>query len=196
MDCGNYYGSKVWHSNTKYRRVIWRCNHKYDDDKCQTTHFTEDEIEEMFITATNQLVEMKVEVMRNYSEMNEILFGTTELESEQGKLEDEINEVASLIEDCVNENARIVLDQADYEKRYNALVTRFDKSNSRLEEVKEQMFERQAKGMEVEQFLKELDKVGFVEKFDEELFLGLIEVVEVSREKRIVRFKDGSEIEV
>ncbi|SKA11750.1 hypothetical protein SAMN02745116_02467 [Pilibacter termitis] len=150
----------------------------------------------MFITATNQLVEMKVEVMRNYSEMNEILFGTTELESEQGKLEDEINEVASLIEDCVNENARIVLDQADYEKRYNALVTRFDKSNSRLEEVKEQMFERQAKGMEVEQFLKELDKVGFVEKFDEELFLGLIEVVEVSREKRIVRFKDGSEIEV
>nr|WP_234984675.1 hypothetical protein [Pilibacter termitis] len=128
--------------------------------------------------------------------MNEILFGTTELESEQGKLEDEINEVASLIEDCVNENARIVLDQADYEKRYNALVTRFDKSNSRLEEVKEQMFERQAKGMEVEQFLKELDKVGFVEKFDEELFLGLIEVVEVSREKRIVRFKDGSEIEV
>ncbi|MDE7364496.1 MAG: recombinase family protein, partial [Ruminococcus sp.] len=27
-DCGNFYGSKVWHSTNKYRRVIWRCNHK------------------------------------------------------------------------------------------------------------------------------------------------------------------------
>ena len=28
--CGEWYGSKVWHSTDKYRRVIWRCNHKYD----------------------------------------------------------------------------------------------------------------------------------------------------------------------
>jgi len=24
--CGGMYGSKVWHSNSKYRRVIWQCN--------------------------------------------------------------------------------------------------------------------------------------------------------------------------
>ena len=27
-ECGCWYGSKVWHSNSKYRKVIWRCNHK------------------------------------------------------------------------------------------------------------------------------------------------------------------------
>ena len=26
-ECGSWFGSKVWHSNDKYRRVIWQCNH-------------------------------------------------------------------------------------------------------------------------------------------------------------------------
>jgi hypothetical protein len=26
--CGSFYGSKVWHSTDKYRKIIWRCNHK------------------------------------------------------------------------------------------------------------------------------------------------------------------------
>ncbi|MGH2186184.1 zinc ribbon domain-containing protein, partial [Enterococcus faecalis] len=73
-DCGNFYGSKVWHSNTKYRRTVWRCNHKYgNDEKCQTPHLTEDEIKEIFIKATNQLVDMKDEVISNYDEMKEML---------------------------------------------------------------------------------------------------------------------------
>lgn len=43
----------------------------------------EDEIKELFIKATNQLVGMKDEVMSNYAEMKEMLFGTAELEAEQ-----------------------------------------------------------------------------------------------------------------
>ena len=27
--CGATFGPKVWHSNDKYRRVIWQCNNKY-----------------------------------------------------------------------------------------------------------------------------------------------------------------------
>ena len=30
-DCGGFYGSKIWHSNSKNRSVIWRCNNKYRD---------------------------------------------------------------------------------------------------------------------------------------------------------------------
>lgn len=28
-DCGSYFGAKVWHSNSKYRRVIYQCNSKF-----------------------------------------------------------------------------------------------------------------------------------------------------------------------
>ena len=76
------------------------------------------------------MVDIKDEVISNYEEMKEMLFGTVELESEQRQLEDELNEVAGLIEDCIKENARVALDQAEYEKRYNGLVERFDKASN------------------------------------------------------------------
>ena len=127
--------------------------------------------------------------------MKEMLFGTVELESEQRQLEDELNEVAGLIEDCIKENARVALDQAEYEKRYNGLVERFDKANERLEEIKAQIAERQARGQQIEMFLKDLEKVGVVKEFDDDLFLSLVERIEVGREKVVVRFKDGTKVE-
>lgn len=139
--------------------------------------------------------DIKDEVISNYEEMKEMLFGTVELESEQRQLEDELNEVAGLIEDCIKENARVALDQAEYEKRYNGLVERFDKANERLEEIKAQIAERQARGQQIEMFLKDLEKVGVVKEFDDDLFLALVERIEVGREKVVVRFKDGTELE-
>ena len=32
-DCGSYFGSKVWNSTSKYRRVIWQCNSKFQGGK-------------------------------------------------------------------------------------------------------------------------------------------------------------------
>lgn len=42
--CGSYFGSKVWHSTSKYRRVIWQCNHKFNGKRCKTPYFYEDAI--------------------------------------------------------------------------------------------------------------------------------------------------------
>lgn len=46
-ECGSWFGSKVWHSNDKYRRVIWQCNHKFDGKRCTTPHLTEDQIKKL-----------------------------------------------------------------------------------------------------------------------------------------------------
>ncbi len=37
-DCGEAYGPKVWHSNDKYRRVIWQCNAKFRDKSKKMLH--------------------------------------------------------------------------------------------------------------------------------------------------------------
>ena len=51
-----WYGSKVLHSNDKYRRVIWQCNHKFKDrTRCKTPHLTEDEIKAAFVRMVNKL---------------------------------------------------------------------------------------------------------------------------------------------
>lgn len=34
-DHGGFFGSKVWHSTDKYRRITWRCTSKFtDEEKC------------------------------------------------------------------------------------------------------------------------------------------------------------------
>lgn len=56
-DCGEIFGSKVWHSNSKYRRTIWRCNAKYESsDPCSTPHLYEDDLKQYFITALSELL--------------------------------------------------------------------------------------------------------------------------------------------
>ncbi len=139
-DCGSWYGSKTWHSNSKYKRTIWQCNHKYHDgNKCATPHFIEEDIQEKFITAANQIIENKDEIIENFNIIKDTIFSTEKLESEKLELETEVNQVAGLIEECISENARVALDQTDYENRYTAFVERYDRATKRLEKVQEEI---------------------------------------------------------
>ena len=57
-DCGDYYGSKTWHSTSKYRRSIWQCNSKFSgNQKCRTPHLDEERVKTAFLTAFNTLIE-------------------------------------------------------------------------------------------------------------------------------------------
>lgn len=65
-ECGGFYGSKVWHSNDKYRKVIWQCNNKFKNkEKCKTPHLTEEQMKEEFVKAFNNLVSNKEEVIKD-----------------------------------------------------------------------------------------------------------------------------------
>lgn len=90
--CGNWYGAKVWHSQDKYRRVIYRCNKKYQKGKepCESPHFSESELKEIFMKALNLLIEEKEECIDNLKELIEDTCQTDELEVQQERLEAEI----------------------------------------------------------------------------------------------------------
>lgn len=80
-ECGSFYGSKVWHSNSKYRRTVWQCNHKFKNEKkCKTPHIYEDQIKEAFIKAFNSLIEDKEEIIMGYEVILEELLDTSKLE--------------------------------------------------------------------------------------------------------------------
>lgn len=122
-ECGSWYGSKVWHSNTKYRKTIWQCNHKFDGDcRCQTPHLTDEEIQLHFLSAANKLLATKAAVIANGREMQALLFDTTELEAEQTQLLEETQVVSDMVQQAIQENARTALNQTEYQKRYDSLV--------------------------------------------------------------------------
>lgn len=54
-DCGDIFGAKTWHSNDRYRRVVWQCNGKFKGEhKCETPHLTEERLKELFLAALGE----------------------------------------------------------------------------------------------------------------------------------------------
>lgn len=54
--------------------------------------------------------------------------------------------LVEMTQNCIAENARIVQDQGEYQKRYNGLVERYEKAKARFDEVTETIAQRSAKG--------------------------------------------------
>lgn len=196
-ECGCWYGSKVWHSNSKYRKTIWRCNHKYDGEHaCHTPHLTDGEIQDAFLSAANKLLAAKDEVVSNGREMMELLFDTTALEAEQDELLQETQVVSDMVQQCICENARIALDQTEYQKRYDGLTQRFDKAKARLEAVMQEIHEKQIQRANYEAFLTAFEKLpAQITEFSLDSCHSLVDYVTVYAEGNIlVTFKNGQEV--
>lgn len=196
-ECGSWYGSKVWHSTSKYRRTIYRCNHKFNGDmRCKTPHLDEDTIKRLFVSAVNKLLADKDEIIANFALLRDDLYGTADLEVERMTLQEETAVVAELIQKCIGENARTALDQREYQERYEGLVARFDTAKARFEEVSKLVTDKKARSELVEAFTTELARQdGLLTEFDERLWFSLVDFATVYGEDDVrFIFKDGTEI--
>lgn len=194
--CGSWYGSKVWHSKTKYRKCVWRCNRKFDNEHhCTTPHFTEAEIQAMFIVVVNQLISQKESIIAALEASLETAFDTTTLEVELTEVQGEIMVVSDRIQSCIYENAHVALDQEEYQKRYGALSDRFDKAKARFEEIEEAIGSKQSRRAAIETFLNNLRDANIVDNFEVSLWCGLLDFVTVySRDNVVFTFRNGTEI--
>ena len=193
--CGGWYGSKVWHSNDKYRRVIWQCNHKFDGEKCSTPTMTEDEIKAIFLRTANQVIDAREEITAMYREVLLPKLTTEALQKELEALETEIILAAGLIEECIKENAHVALDQAEYQKRYEALSARYDTAKARQGKLTQEISARQARRQQIELFLKGLQDHETLTVFRDEDWLAMVDHMTVRSATDVtMTFKDGTEI--
>jgi hypothetical protein len=157
--CGSWYGAKVWHSTSKYRRTIYQCNHKFKGEKkCGTPHFDEETIKRLFVSAMNKLLTDKDEIIANFAMVRDALFGTAALETERSELQSEMAVISELIRKCIEENASVAIDQSEYQGRYGGLVARFEAAKARFNEVSALASVRAARGNLVESFVAELGR--------------------------------------
>jgi site-specific DNA recombinase len=104
---------------------------------------------------------------------------------------------SEMMQQSIYENARVALDQTEYQKRYDGLTERFGKAKARLEEVTAVISDKANRQATIEDFLKELQAMdGMVTEFDPMLWVSLVDFVTVySKDDVQVTFKDGTEIQ-
>ena len=194
-ECGGWYGAKVWHSNDKYRRVVYECNQKYKK-RCHCPHLTEDEIKSRFIRAVNELISEKDELLENTRVMMERFCNTTDLEEQQQTVQDEMEAIISKIQNGISRNSLVAQDQEAYNREYNRLVEKHELMKSRYDEITEQIENKKTQRERFRWFILTMEKQSQpIGEFDKALWSNLMDYVTVYSKKDIrFTFKNGIDI--
>ena len=198
-DCGGFYGSKVWHSTDKYRRVIWQCNGKFKGkDRCVTPHLYEDDIKRLFLRAVAQLTEDREVLLETCRMIHDEHLNTDAIDAECATLNDEIEIVSGLTKKLIAENATTAIPQDEYNRKYDALVERYHAAQDRLDELQKLRITRSFQADVPECFMFEIKAIDTTLplEFTDSFWNNLIDRVTVYENRRLVfRFKNGAEVE-
>lgn len=193
-DCGHFFGSKVWHSTSKYRRVIYRCNEKYNgENRCATPHVTEKEIKQWFVLAVNQVIENKDEIIDNIKVLCSI--GSLEgIDNQIKELETETEILSQMVSRLVMENASTLQDQDEYQSKYRQLSAKYESLVEEIEELEVQKLAKSKRNKDLQDFITGLkQQEGLLTDFDELLWETMIESITITKDSDVeITFKNGA----
>lgn len=198
-DCSEYYGSKVWHSTSQYRRVIWQCNGKFKGkEKCRTPHLTEDHIKDYFVIALSTLLKNREALLEDGRVVKDELSDCSSIDTKIDKILQEMDVVSGLIKKCIDDNASQTLDQEAYTKRHDGLIERYEALKNKHAGYTREREERQFKADVLSGFLFEITELDCLDiVFNEKYWNRTIDHVTVYRDERLVfSFQNGNEISV
>ncbi len=185
-DCGAFYGSKVWHSTDEYRRTIWRCNNKYEGDKkCSTPHVTQDELEKAFVSVMQKVITEKDAIFAVCREVLDEVLDTSELDREAAQAQDKMMVVAMRVRKLVEENARVRMDQEEYQREYEALVAEHEKLSEKIRSIEDQKKDKADRRRQIEVFLRMLEEQEECRQFEPYTFVALVDKVVVRQDGKL-----------
>lgn len=196
-DCGSFYGSKVWHSTDKYRRVIWQCNRKFSKtEKCGTPHLDENVIKDAFVGAFNSMMASRSEILDSYDSIISRLTDSTELEKARDLISSQMKDIEALVDGLVAKNANTLLDQDDYKKRYDEYSKRYHDLKDQRAQINADIGLLKIKRSRIQAYISVLkNRKTLIRRFDESLFTATVENITIRADRHAVfRFRDDSEL--
>lgn len=198
-DCGSFFGPKVWHSTDKYRRTVWRCNAKFDNErKCGTPAVTEESIKDGFVKAYNAYVSKVGLVLADSDLFLSALEDPASYDDAIAQAENETREWEDVARKLVERNSAVALDQAGVSAEYERVSAEFERVSGKLEDLKSRKATAVARRKVMEAYLAGMRKAPrLLEAWDEDVWLLSIEQVVIHDDgKAEYVFKDGSKVEV
>ena len=197
--CGGYFGPKVWHSTSKYRRIIWQCNHKFQNgERCKTPHLYEEVIKQKFITVCGMVDEIKDDFIDSCREAAEVLCDCTKLDRQIELAINRCNEITETMQAFIRENAAHAQDQKLYDKKFVEYEEKSKVASDELHKLREKKAEQISRKELLDGMIREIEENDLtVTEFDEKLWRLMVESVVVDENgKMTFKFRNEMEIEV
>jgi len=124
------------------------------------------------------------------------LLDTATLDADSNRTLQEMDVVAGMTRQMVNENANQATDQVAYADRYNSLVERYEKLQAEYDALLQQKERRQIQAEAVDGCLKALEELDLLDiSFSDGLWNTVVDHVTVYADGRLMfHFKNGVEI--
>ena len=154
---------------------------------CKTPHVTEEEVKAAFVLVVNKLIGNRATLLADLREIQQTYSGTDDLNQSLHELDDRLNAEAEAVQRLIAQNARVALNQDDYNVAYDAAVSRYEAAKAEREKVAADIRQRGIRRREFERFITELEKLPeAVSEFDETLWGSLVDYVTVGKDKTMV----------
>jgi len=196
-DCGEIYGSKVWHSNDKYKRTIWQCNHKFEGDRrCTTPHLYEETIKDLFVQAVSMYFSNRESVIEDLRYIKRSLSDTDFIDADIEKAEQELEMLACMVHNCIMQNASAAVSEDEYRRQYAGLSERYEALKVQHDELLQQRQSMVDKSIVIGGLLFEISELSDLPIcFNERLWIATVDHVTVYADERVVfAIKGGGEI--
>lgn len=197
--CGGYFGSKVWHSTSKYRRIIWQCNHKFNNgEKCNTPHLYEDAVKEKFIEVCGIINSDKADFLMSCQQIRNMLSDCTALDEKIHGQYVYLNKLAAAMQNFIKENAMHPQSDDFYNKELAAYEKKKNDGEAKLNELQSKKVSRLSRKELLDGLIRTLETANMtLPKFDEKLWRFMVESVTVHTDGKLTfALRNSMEIEV
>lgn len=198
--CGGFFGRKVWHSNSQYKKTIWRCNEKYrtkGKKECDLPHLDEETVKSAFVTAFNQIFIYKDEVLETLDTLINDTLSEEKTDMAIAKLHDELEIIELKTKALIDRNSKTVLNQEEYNCQYDALAEQYKTAVSEIEKLETKKTELSARKIRCREFIQVLkEQSDALTEFDESLWNLMVESVTAQKSHLEVMFRTGQAVEV
>ena len=134
----------------------------------------------------------KEEVIKDCKNTILNILSTEDLDSKISKLQKESEIIVELMENLIYENSRKMMNQDEYNKKYNSYTEKYEKIKSKLSKLEDKKQDLKVRRDKIKIFIEDLksnDKL--IDEFDEKLWHTLVQKVIVNTGKEIeVKFKN------
>ena len=126
-------------------------------------------------------------MLADLREIQETYSGTDELSQRLHELDDRLNAEAEAVQELIAKNARVALNQDDYNVAYDAAISRYETTKAEREQAAADIRQRGIHRREFERFITELEKLPeAVSEFGDALWGSLVDYVTVGKDKTMV----------